>query len=84
MDREPTSRTRRLGLWAFWISSRSTFQPDIPVGAFPLKIAISPDGTRAYVTNFSDHSVSIIDLSTNTVIDTVPVGLNPTGVASTS
>ena len=35
--------------------------------------------TRAYVTNFTDNTVSVIDSATNTVVATVPVGTNPEG-----
>jgi YVTN family beta-propeller protein len=38
--------------------------------------------TRAYVTNFSSNSVSVIDTATNTVVATIPVG-DPYGVAIT-
>lgn len=37
----------------------------------------------AYVTNSSSQSVSVIDTATNAVVDTIPVGANPTGVAIT-
>lgn len=36
----------------------------------------------AYITNSGDNTVSVIDISKNTVVATVPVGLEPTGVAS--
>ena len=35
----------------------------------------------AYITNYGSNDVSVIDTTTNTVISTVPVGINPTGVA---
>ena len=35
----------------------------------------------AYVSNFRSSNVSVIDVSTNTVVDTVEVGGSPTGVA---
>jgi YVTN family beta-propeller protein len=49
----------------------------------PLGIAITPDGTRAYVTNEGSASVSVIDTTTNTVVATIPVfpGQVPIGVA---
>lgn len=37
----------------------------------------------AYVANSSSNTVSVIDTETNTVVATVPVGDQPTGVAST-
>lgn len=47
----------------------------------PLGVAVSPDGTRAYVTNFSANTVSVIKTNTNTVVATIPVGAFPFGVA---
>jgi YVTN family beta-propeller protein len=46
----------------------------IPVGAFPVGVAISPDGARAYVTNANDNTLSVIDTATNTVIATISAG----------
>jgi YVTN family beta-propeller protein len=53
-------------------------------------IAITPDGTRAYVTNagkgqFTPGTVSVIDTTTNTVFGSpIPVGVAPLGVAITT
>ncbi|MBT9585246.1 hypothetical protein IV102_18020 [bacterium] len=44
----------------------------IPVGKNPMGIAITPDGSRAYVQNFISRNVSVIDLDTDTVVDTLP------------
>lgn len=52
----------------------------IPVGASPLDIAFSPDGTRAYTANFYGGSVSVIDTQTRSVVATVPVGSYPSGI----
>jgi YVTN family beta-propeller protein len=46
-------------------------------------VAITPDGTHAYVTNFRDTTVSVIATATNTVVATIPVGSGPAGVAIT-
>ena len=60
----------------------------IPVGALPSAVAVSPDGSSVYVTNFgspfnqgASDTVSVIDTATNTVTATIPVGSNPHGVA---
>src|SRR5215471_7070473 len=37
----------------------------------------------AYVTNSLSNTVSVIDMATNTVVATVPVGIEPIGVAIT-
>jgi YVTN family beta-propeller protein len=39
----------------------------ITVGNFPTSIAITPDGSRAYVVNTGSQSVSVIDTATNAV-----------------
>jgi YVTN family beta-propeller protein len=52
----------------------------VGVGRAPVSVAITPDGTRAYVTNF-DNTVSVIATSGNTVVATVGVGGGPAGVA---
>ncbi|HZN78976.1 MAG TPA: beta-propeller fold lactonase family protein, partial [Mycobacterium sp.] len=44
----------------------------IKVGTTPQLIVVSPDGTRAYVTNYGSNSVSIIDTATNKVVDANP------------
>jgi len=57
--------------------------PSIPVGASPTGVAVTPDGSHVYVTNFGAATVSVIDTTTNTVVATIPVGVNPSGVAAT-
>ena len=52
----------------------------IPVGTFPVAVALSPDGSTAYATNFKDGTLSIIDTATDTVTFIVPVGTDPDGV----
>lgn len=54
----------------------------IPVGRNPASVAITPDGSRAYVTNEGTRTLSVIDTATNTVATTVPVGA-ATGVVIT-
>ncbi|MFJ2864126.1 IPT/TIG domain-containing protein [Kitasatospora sp. NPDC087314] len=53
----------------------------IPVGGNPLGVALTPDGTRAYVANRSSNAVDVIDTATNTVIATIATGAGPTLVA---
>ncbi|MFD1275997.1 YncE family protein [Streptomyces kaempferi] len=42
---------------------------------------MSPNGTRAYVTNSNADTVSVIKTATNTVVATIPVGDAPREVA---
>lgn len=54
----------------------------------PFAIAVSASGKRAYVTNFGSNNfepfgttVSIVDLVANVIIDTLEVGIQPSGIA---
>jgi YVTN family beta-propeller protein len=71
-------------------TATNTVGATVPVGNTPAGIAITPDGTRAYVVNCNCFSgigagtVSVIDTVSNTVVGTpIPVGGEPEGVAVT-
>jgi YVTN family beta-propeller protein len=64
-------------------TATNTVISTVPVGTFPVAIAITPDGTRAYVTNYLPNTVSVINTATNAVIATIPVGVGPELVAIT-
>ena len=52
--------------------------------ALTLAYLLAPASTRAqnaYITNQRSNTVSVIDTATNTVSATIPVGVNPVGVA---
>ena len=53
----------------------------VTVGTNPRGVAVSPNGSRVYVTNLDSNSVSVINTSNNTAVATVAVGANPRGVA---
>jgi YVTN family beta-propeller protein len=53
------------------------------VGYTPLGIAVTPDGSKIYVTNEGQSTVSVIDASTNKKIATIRVDDRPMGVAVT-
>jgi YVTN family beta-propeller protein len=56
----------------------------IQVGEHPYDIAVTPDGSTAYVTNLYSNTVSVIDTATNTVVGSpIQVGPGPTGIAIT-
>src|SRR5437867_108348 len=55
----------------------------IAVGDFSFGVAITPDGTRGYVTNSRSNSVSVIDTASNSVVASVAVGNPSFGVAIT-
>ncbi len=53
----------------------------IEVGNGPEGIAVDPNGTKIFVTNFFSQNVSVIDTATNKVTSTVKIGTYPLGVA---
>ena len=55
----------------------------IAVGTYPDAIAITPDGTRAYVTNYDSDTVTPIDLGSGAVLPTIKLAANagPAGIA---
>ena len=63
----------------------------ILVGRAPQKIAIDRDSRHAYVTNFGDNNISVINLPNQVGVNlynmlmkvnsTIPVGINPRGLA---
>src|SRR5229473_2704675 len=63
-------------------TTTNTVVATIPVGLFASEVAITPDGTRAYVPNQQDFILSVIDTATNTVVTTIPVS-GTAGIAIT-
>jgi len=52
----------------------------IPVGMYPYGVAVNQAGTRVYVANGGDRTVSVIDANSNTVITTITdIGSGATG-----
>ncbi len=58
----------------------------VPVGHGPVAVTILQDGSRAYVANQLDGTVSVVDLTSYTVTKTIPVfgGGHPDMIASVS
>ena len=50
-------------------------------GSSPYMAAVAFDGTRGYVTNSVQNTLTVIDTPTNTVDRSIPVGNHPAGVA---
>jgi YVTN family beta-propeller protein len=69
-------------------SASPVFVQSISVGVKPFGIAVSPDGSKVYVTNrgiSGSGSVSVISTASNTVIGTIGLGAstNPAGIVVT-
>jgi YVTN family beta-propeller protein len=59
----------------------TTVGSPIPVGTWPNTIGSCPDGKKVYVGNYGSNSVSVIDTTTRTVIETITGISSPVGVA---
>jgi YVTN family beta-propeller protein len=53
----------------------------VPTGKAPHWIGLGGDGSRAYVTNESDNTVSVVDIAQRKVVATIPVGNGPRKIA---
>jgi YVTN family beta-propeller protein len=54
-----------------------TFRQSILVGSNPTGVAFNSPGTRAYVSNYNSSAISVIDVTTNTSVEVIPVGARP-------
>ena len=55
----------------------NTVAATVPVGLFPLGVAVHPSGRLVYVADNISNTVSVISTLLNTVIATIPVGDDP-------
>jgi YVTN family beta-propeller protein len=53
----------------------------IPVGSRPRSFIIDPEARKLYVVNRGSNDVSVIDKTTKRKEQTIPVGMNPYGIA---
>ena len=53
----------------------------LPGGSFPYGLAVSPDGTKLYAALSGSNKLGVIDTTTNTLTDQIPVGNAPQDVA---
>lgn len=74
-----TTQMDSMGTTLIYDANTFTLKNTIDVGDEPAEITFSADGTKAYVCNGMDNTVTIIDPVTKAVIQTVPVGINPVG-----
>ena len=55
----------------------------VNVGSRPQGVAITPDGTQAYISNYNGSSVSVVTLATASLLRTLSTGVNPSSPAIT-
>ncbi len=58
-----------------------TVTATVPVGSYPLNLAVDSTGTSVYVANLLSNNMVTLNTSTNTVTGSVPVGSQPRGIA---
>ncbi|MES2113186.1 MAG: beta-propeller fold lactonase family protein [Bacteroidota bacterium] len=67
------------GVWLVDIRTNEKITK-IRLGNGPAGVAVSPDGSRVYVTNEYSQNLSVVNTATQTVLATINVGTNPRGV----
>lgn len=66
-----------------WVldAERFVLEHDYPTGSRPFPPSATSDGRLAFVPNYNDGTVTIVDLETHRVLETVKVGAKPSGGA---
>lgn len=63
-----------------WVEDMS-LEAKIPVGERPYLFSFSPDYRIGFVTNSGSDDISVLDLAASQVIESIPVGKRPMGIA---
>ena len=63
---------------------RSAAAKHITVGTEPYGLALTPNGTKLYVSNARSNTISVIDTASDTVTKTITVNAEPRGLAITN
>jgi YVTN family beta-propeller protein len=53
----------------------------LPAGSRPMKVRVSPDGNKVYVSNGRAGTVSVVDAHTYEIVGSIKVGTRPWGLA---
>ncbi|HZZ33187.1 MAG TPA: alkaline phosphatase family protein [Phenylobacterium sp.] len=56
----------------------------VHVGVSPYELALAADGKRLFVSNWGEKTVSVVDVASEKVIKTIPVGFNPNDMLLTA
>ncbi|MEE8400704.1 MAG: beta-propeller fold lactonase family protein, partial [Candidatus Hydrothermarchaeaceae archaeon] len=63
-----------------WVEDMS-LEAEIPVGERPYQFSFSPDNQIGFVTNSGSDDISVLNLTASRVIENLPVGKGPMGLA---
>lgn len=74
-----TSQIEMNGKVLVYDAQNYTLKNTINVGMEPAEVTFSANGSKAYVANGGDNTVSVIDPASKAVITNIPVGANPVG-----
>lgn len=74
-----TSQMEMSGKVLVYDASTYNLKNTIQVGMEPAEVTFSADGSKAYVANGGDNTVSVINPGTKAIIATIPVGADPVG-----
>jgi YVTN family beta-propeller protein len=77
----PCSATNKVITVDVTVDSSPVIINELNVGSTPWGCAITPDGTKLYITNMGSNDVSVINTITNNVIYSIPAGNAPRGIA---
>jgi len=62
-------------------TATNLLESTVVVGNGAHGVTTNTDGTKIFVTNLTDNSVSVVDAITLSVIQTIPVGVSPNGIS---
>jgi YVTN family beta-propeller protein len=62
-------------------STTGQISATVPVGSYPIGVAIAPDDKRLYVASYLSDSVAVVDTDTHAVVASIHVDGGPYGVA---
>jgi YVTN family beta-propeller protein len=85
----PDKKTLYISCWMcgcikIFDADKKEFKKDIPTGSHPNDICMTHKGNFLYVANANDNSVSVIDLNTTKVVETLNAALYPSSPAGST
>src|SRR5262245_56982042 len=78
-----SSRILRPGLLLGLLTLAALVAPQLPASAARLQTSAGAGAPQAYVGNFNDNTISVLDTASNRVLTTIPVPAGPHGLVAT-